>query len=50
MAYYRQVGYGNDIMGQPLDVWHDDLPERFGQFIRPLTPFDPYCAEEGRNK
>ncbi|KAH7265856.1 hypothetical protein B0J15DRAFT_510777 [Fusarium solani] len=50
MAYYRQVGYGNDITGQPLDVWHDGLPERFGQFIRPLMPFDPYCAEEGRNK
>lgn len=50
MAYHRQVGYGNDITGQPLDVWHDGLPERFGQFIRPLMPFDPYCAEEGGNK
>ncbi|KAJ4185811.1 hypothetical protein NW755_008263 [Fusarium falciforme] len=49
MVYYREVGYGNDITGQPLDV-HDGLLERFGQFIRPLMPFDPYCAEEGGNK
>ncbi|KAI8725660.1 hypothetical protein NCS52_00137600 [Fusarium sp. LHS14.1] len=46
MAYHRQVGYRNDILDQPLDVWHDGLPERFGQFIRPLMPFDPYYAEE----
>ncbi|KAF5004828.1 hypothetical protein FDECE_8672 [Fusarium decemcellulare] len=47
MIYYPQVGYGNDITGQRLDAWHDGLPERFGQFIRPLMPFDPYYAEEG---
>ncbi|RTE81980.1 hypothetical protein BHE90_003554 [Fusarium euwallaceae] len=50
MVYYRQVGYGNDITGQPMDVWHDGLPERFGQFIRPLMPFDPYFEGEGGNK
>ena len=45
--YHRNVAYGNDIRGQNVDIWHDGLPERFAQFIRPIMPYDPFLAEGG---
>lgn len=44
MGFYHQALYGNDIMGQDIEGWHDGLSERFAQFIRPLMPHDAFIG------
>ncbi|RSL72191.1 hypothetical protein CEP53_001188 [Fusarium sp. AF-6] len=41
MWYSHSTAYANDLTGQTVGPWHDDLSGAFAEFIRPLVPRGP---------
>lgn len=38
MFYHEELGYGNDVLDQPVEAWRAEHKERFVEFVSRFLP------------